>query len=212
MVNYLSNFIQLQSTLTATLRELLHKDVEFRWEDNHTKTLNAIKTAVANITILQFYDVTKSVKVTTYASKYVIGCALLQEGKPIHFANRAHEITQMPISDMLSRTFVTNTEAFEEEDYEVLCVTHVTQSNAGRIREATEKDSTMKAFIATINHGRPDGRHKFSKSLRPYYPFHHELVTDNGQIFKANHIAIPASKRDIIPELLYPHIGTEATI
>ena len=287
MVNYLSKFSQLQSTLTTTLRELLHKDVEFRWEENHTKAFNAIKTAVANITALQFYDVKKPVTVTADASKDGIGCALLQEGKPIHFASRAltsseanmaqiqkellaivfatqkfrHYIygksvtvetdhkplvtilkkpisdapislqkmllklldydlhlihkstTQMPISDTLSRAFLTNTEAVEEDEYEVLCVTHVTQNKAERIREATKKDSTMQALIAVINHGWPDRRHEVSKSLRPYFPFRHELIADNGLIFKANRIVIPSSMRDdILEQLHYPHVGIEATM
>ena len=287
MVNYLSKFIQLQSTLTATLRELLHKDVEFRWEENHTKAFNAIKTAVANITALQFYDVKKPVTVTADASKDGIGCALLQEGKPIHFASRAltsseanmaqiqkellaivfatqkfrhyiygksvtvetdhkplvtilkkqisdapnslqkmllklqdydlhlihNSTTQMPISDTLSRAFLTNTEAVEEDEYEVLCVTHMTQNKAERICEATEKDSTMQALIARINHGWPDRRHEVSKSLRPYFPFRHELIADNGLIFKANHIVIPYSMRDdILEQLHHPHVGIEATM
>ena len=71
----------------------------------------------------------------------------------------------------------------------------------------------MQALIAVINHGWPDQRHEVSKSLRPYFPFHHELIADNGLIFKANRIVIPSSMRDdILEQLHYPHVGIEATM
>ena len=71
----------------------------------------------------------------------------------------------------------------------------------------------MQALIAVINHGWPDRRHEISKSLRPYFPFRHELIADNGLIFKVNRIVIPSSMRDdILEQLHYPHVGIEATM
>ena len=89
MVNYLSKFLPLHSTLTAPLRQLLHNDVEFIWDEHHSKAFETVKEAVASITTLQYYDVNKPVTITADSSKDGIGCAILQENKPIHYASRA---------------------------------------------------------------------------------------------------------------------------
>ena len=288
MVNYLSKFIKLQSTLTASLRELLHKDKEFQWNENHSKALDEVKAAVANITTLQFYDVTKPVTITADVSQSGLGCALLQDGKPIHFASRAltstesnmaqiqkellaivfatkkfrHYIygkqvtvetdhkplvtilnrplsdapaslqkmllklqsydlnlvhkstTQMQISDTLSRAYLRDEDDSDmAEEFEVLCVTKVTQSKMDKIREATKQDKMLQTLITKIQHGWPDSSQDVSKNLRPYFPFRHELIVEDGIIFKANRIVIPFNMRnDILEQLHYPHVGVEATI
>ena len=89
MCQYLSKFIENYSVLTALLRELLHKDVDFKWESHHTKAFKEIKKALANIAALEYYDVKKPVTITCDASKDGLGCALIQDDKPIHYASRA---------------------------------------------------------------------------------------------------------------------------
>lgn len=89
MVNYLARFIPKHSELTAPLRDLLKKDTEFRWEANHNQAFQQVKTALSKIATLQYYDVTKSILITSDASQDGLGAACIQEGRPIHFASRA---------------------------------------------------------------------------------------------------------------------------
>ena len=89
MVNYLNKFIDQHSALTKPLRELLQTDAEFKWKTHHTVAFEKIKKAIADIAALSYYDVTKPVTITCDSSKSGLGAALLQDGKPIHFASRA---------------------------------------------------------------------------------------------------------------------------
>ena len=95
MVNYLSRFIQNQSELTAPLRQLLHKDIDFKWEPSHATSFKKLKQAIANIATLQYFNVRKSVKITCDSPQSGIGAALLQDDKPIHFASRALSPTEI---------------------------------------------------------------------------------------------------------------------
>ena len=89
MVNYLAKFIKGHSDLTAPLRELLHKGIEFLWLPRHTEAFEKIKSAIAVPTSLQYYNLQKEVTITCDASKLGLGGACLQEGQPIHYISRA---------------------------------------------------------------------------------------------------------------------------
>ena len=47
MVNYVSKFIPNMSDLTAPLRELLHQDVEWHWEEQQEASFKKVKEALA---------------------------------------------------------------------------------------------------------------------------------------------------------------------
>ena len=94
MVNYLAKFIENHSTLTAPLRELLHKDIIYDWQPQHDSAFKIIKEAIAKPTILAYYDVKLEVTITCDASKDGLGAACLQNGKPIHYISRAMTSTE----------------------------------------------------------------------------------------------------------------------
>ena len=88
MINYISKFVENFSKTTAPLRELLHNDVEWCWQDRHQKTFEALKRAITNPPVLAYY-VKKPVTLTCDASKSGLGAACLQEGRPVAYASRA---------------------------------------------------------------------------------------------------------------------------
>ena len=121
--------------------------------------------------------------------------------------------TQMPISDTLSRAYIPVSGSPDEDEYDVLSVTNVTQTKTKEICQATMEDSTLQTLINFINNGWPNHRHDVPKSIRGYFPLRHELVCDNRIIYKANRIVISESMcKNILQQLHSPHVGVEATL
>ena len=60
MINYVSKFIPNMSDLTAPLRQLLHQDVEWHWEEQQEASFKAIKESLVRARILGYYDAKKS--------------------------------------------------------------------------------------------------------------------------------------------------------
>lgn len=89
MINYVRNFVPNLSEISQPLREILKKDVLFHWTDNHTECLNKIKQCIMNAPTLKAFNFEKPITLQTDASKYGLGCCLMQEGKPIAFASRS---------------------------------------------------------------------------------------------------------------------------
>ena len=94
MVNYLTKFIPHLSDLTHPISILTQKDVEFQWSDQQERAFTKVKEAISKPTMLTYFDVQKDVTIQCDSSKDGLGCALLQEGKPIAFASRALSSTE----------------------------------------------------------------------------------------------------------------------
>jgi len=89
MSRYLSQYVPNESTITAPLRELLKKNVEWSWNERHTAAFEQLKNALTRAPTLTFYDVTKPVTIQCDASQAGLGACLLQQGKPIAYASRS---------------------------------------------------------------------------------------------------------------------------
>ena len=89
MVKYLAQFVPNESSITAPLRILLKKEVQWMWEHEQESAFLRIKKALTEPVILRFFDVTKSVTIQTDASQSGLGSCLLQENRPIAYASRA---------------------------------------------------------------------------------------------------------------------------
>ena len=105
-INHLAKFIPNAANLTDKLRPLLREGNEkkklksvkiqvkkFEWEEKHSDIFESIKAAVANITIIQYYDPKLATRVKCDASHSGLGATLEQqkvEGEwiPIAFASR----------------------------------------------------------------------------------------------------------------------------
>ena len=95
MVTYLTKFIPTMSTITAPLRRLLEKDIEWLWMNQHTDAVNHLKDLISNAPILAYFDVNKEVTIMADASKYGLGAVILQENRPIAYASRSLTPTEM---------------------------------------------------------------------------------------------------------------------
>lgn len=87
MANYVSKFIENFSEVSAPLRQLLHKDVQFSWQPEHQKAFDELKKKLISPPVLAFYDVNKPLTLTCDASQFGLGCACIQDDRPIAFAS-----------------------------------------------------------------------------------------------------------------------------
>lgn len=112
MTNYVSKFIPNYSEETAVLRQLLHKDTEFIWQPAHQQAFDKLKSAITHHPVLTFYDVHKPLTLTCDASQYGLGCACLQNGKPVAYASRSLTETEQRYAqiekELLSIVFATS--------------------------------------------------------------------------------------------------------
>lgn len=94
MVNFISKFTPRVSDVTAPLRELTKKDIEFHWTETQETAFNNLKDQLANSETLQYYDVTKSVTLQVDASQKGLGAVLYQDKGPVAYASKAMNDTQ----------------------------------------------------------------------------------------------------------------------
>ena len=88
MVTYVGKYIPNLADLTAPLRELLHKDIQWHWTERHEKAMKQINKLITESPTLIHFDPNKSVTITADASSYGLGAALLQDGLPVAYASR----------------------------------------------------------------------------------------------------------------------------
>ena len=77
MVTYLGRHIPNLSARTAPFRSLLGKDIEWQWNAEQEATWISIKEALMKHPVLQYYDESKVIKVSSDASKDGIGAVLI---------------------------------------------------------------------------------------------------------------------------------------
>ena len=111
MIKYLAAFIQHESDITAPLRELLKKEVQWAWNHEHHRALQKIKEVLTADPVLTFYDVHKQTVVQADASPTGMRACLLQGGRPVAYASRTLTQTERmyaQIEEMLSIVFTCN--------------------------------------------------------------------------------------------------------
>ena len=92
-IQYLSKYINNLSTQTDSLRQLLKKDTEWIWTEEHTKAFENLKQKITEIPCLAHYNSDYPNVITTDASTKGLGATLWQEQtdgklKPIGSASR----------------------------------------------------------------------------------------------------------------------------
>ena len=95
MITYLTKFQPNLAEVTSPMRELLRKDVEFRWDSAQTEAFHKIKTALTQSPILSYYDPKKPVRLQVDASSKGLGVCCLQDGKPIAYASKTLTLTEI---------------------------------------------------------------------------------------------------------------------
>ena len=94
MVNYLARFLPHLSTIIEPLRRLTNKNVEWSWGSEQEAAFKKVKELVTSDQLLGYYAQDKPLYLQCDASKSGLGCALLQDGRPICYASRALTLTE----------------------------------------------------------------------------------------------------------------------
>lgn len=89
MINFIRGYIPQISEISSPLRELLKKNVIFKWLPAHAKVLSQIKNLISTAPVLGIFDENKEITVQADASKNGLGACLMQEGRPIAYASRS---------------------------------------------------------------------------------------------------------------------------
>ena len=89
LAQYLAKFLPKLSDITKPLRDLTLQGATSNSTKKHEASFQALKKAVTEAPVLQYYPLDKEVTVQCDASQSGLGVALLQNGHPIAFASRA---------------------------------------------------------------------------------------------------------------------------
>lgn len=82
--NFYRCFIRRFAQISQPISDLLRKNT-FKWEEEQSKSFQAIKPALTSATVLAHPSPTKQFVISTDASKYAVGATLEQEGHPIAY-------------------------------------------------------------------------------------------------------------------------------
>ena len=107
MVNYLAKFSPNLSTITAPMRQLLSKDVEFLWDEPQIRAFDEVKNILTSSPgpVLAYFDPAKDLTLQVDASKFGLGASLLQEGRPIAYASKSLTPTEVNYAQIEKELF-----------------------------------------------------------------------------------------------------------
>lgn len=88
MLTYLGKYLKNLSSETKNMRNLVIKDAEWEWSEQHELEFSKMKEMVSSAPVLQYFDVRKPVMIECDASGHGLGAVLMQEGRPVAFASR----------------------------------------------------------------------------------------------------------------------------
>ena len=91
---YLAKFMPSMANVSAPLRQLLEKNIEWHWDKEQEESFNALKSMASCTPVLGYYNHEKSITLSVDTSSKGLGAVILQEGKPIAYASRALTPTQ----------------------------------------------------------------------------------------------------------------------
>ena len=91
---YLGKFMPKLADISAPLRRLTRDDSEFEWNDEAETAFQQIKRLVTQTPVLRYYDASEDLVIQCDASKIGVGCALLQNGRPVAYASRTLSKTE----------------------------------------------------------------------------------------------------------------------
>lgn len=81
------------------------------------------------------------------------------------------------------------------------------------IQRSTDQDEVSRVLKGYIMSGWPKDKTKVEECAKSYFPFHCELIVQDGIILKGDRIVVPARSRQTILEMLhYSHQGEQATL
>ena len=100
MVTYVVKFIPNMTQITAPLRQLLEKNVEWFWDLEQERVFPALKAAIVDPPVLRFFDQKEPVCLSVDASSKGMGAVLLQNERPVAYASKALASCQQSYSQI----------------------------------------------------------------------------------------------------------------
>ena len=94
MVQHLSKFLPQLSTITEPLRQLGHRDTEWKWSTIHDSAVHKVKDLICKAPVLRYFDPAIELTLQFDASESGLGYALLQQGQPVVFGARGMTQTE----------------------------------------------------------------------------------------------------------------------
>ena len=73
---------------SAPLRQLLEKNVQWHWSEEHTKSLKSLKTLLTNALVLKYYAIHELLVLSVDASSEGLGAVLLKNQQPVAYASK----------------------------------------------------------------------------------------------------------------------------
>lgn len=123
------------------------------------------------------------------------------------------------IADALIRVDPLSPKPMDSRQMDVIPVHHITSNvpttdnRLDRTRVATPADSALNQVRHYIFHGWPLQRQQLPERLQNYWNYREELAVEDGLIFKAHRLVIPASLRaEYLNDLHAGHLGEEKTL
>ena len=102
LVGYYCKFIPHFSHLERHLNALTHKNVDFKWTDEHTNAVKSLKNAIVSPDCLVIFDSSLLTTLITDACDYALGAVLMQKhpqgDRPIAFISRTLTVTESKYS------------------------------------------------------------------------------------------------------------------
>ena len=95
MITYLSKFAPQLSEITKPMRDLLKDDVDFSWDKPQAEALTKVKQIITAKPVLAFFDPKKPITLQVDASKHGLGATIMQDKKPVAFASKSLNNTEM---------------------------------------------------------------------------------------------------------------------
>jgi hypothetical protein len=89
VITYVSRFIPNLAQRTKNMRQLMKRDIEWLWTDEHEKEFNDLKKALIESPILQFFDSDAEIILSVDSSKDGMGAVILQNQAPIAYASKS---------------------------------------------------------------------------------------------------------------------------
>ena len=88
MVNYLGQYTLALAELQPPLDRICKKDTVWRWDPEHQRAFEGIKSVISSLPVLAYFDIKSEYTIQCDASKHGLGAVMLQEGKPVMYISR----------------------------------------------------------------------------------------------------------------------------
>ena len=106
---FLARYCPGFSEITASLRELIAPENEYRWDIRHTEAFDRLKAMLTSAPVLQYFSPKKEVTIQCDASQAGLGAVLMQDGKVVEYASRTMTKTEQEYAqiekEMLAVTY-----------------------------------------------------------------------------------------------------------